>query len=492
MNGSDQSTGSGAEHYDVLIVGAGLSGIGAACHLRRNCPDHGFALLEARDSLGGTWDLFRYPGIRSDSDMYTLGYSFKPWTNPQAIADGPSILDYLRETAEEYGLTDLIRYRHRVVSAAWCSDSATWTLAVRRGDDDEPVTMSCNFLLSCSGYYDYAQGYTPVFEGQDDFTGRLVHAQHWPEDLDYRDRKVVVIGSGATAVTLVPELAKQAASTVMLQRSPTYIASIPSRDSLAERLRGHLPAGVVYRLTRWKRVLWQMYVYDMSRRKPRQVKRYLLEQVRRELGPDYDVDTHFTPDYNPWDQRLCAVPDSDMFEVIRDGRAEVVTDHIARFTPGGILLTSGRELAADIVVLATGLNMLFMGDISLEVDGHAIDPSEQFVYRGALLSNVPNLAQVFGYTNASWTLKADLTADYVCRLLNHMRRSGTHQVLARLEPGEVVEEPILALNAGYILRARDRFPKQGMESPWRVYQNYILDLLSLRFSSLRDSGLEFR
>jgi monooxygenase len=492
MNGSDQSTGSGAEHYDVLIVGAGLSGIGAACHLRRNCPDHGFALLEARDSLGGTWDLFRYPGIRSDSDMYTLGYSFKPWTNPQAIADGPSILDYLRETAEEYGLTDLIRYRHRVVSAAWCSDSATWTLAVRRGDDDEPVTMSCNFLLSCSGYYDYAQGYTPVFEGQDDFTGRLVHAQHWPEDLDYRDRKVVVIGSGATAVTLVPELAKQAASTVMLQRSPTYIASIPSRDSLAERLRGHLPAGVVYRLTRWKRVLWQMYVYDMSRRKPRQVKRYLLEQVRRELGPDYDVDTHFTPDYNPWDQRLCAVPDSDMFEVIRDGRAEVVTDHIARFTPGGILLTSGRELAADIVVLATGLNMLFMGDISLEVDGHAIDPSEQFVYRGALLSNVPNLAQVFGYTNASWTLKADLTADYVCRLLNHMRRSGTHQVLARLEPGEVVEEPILALNAGYILRARDRFPKQGTESPWRVYQNYILDLLSLRFSSLRDSGLEFR
>jgi cation diffusion facilitator CzcD-associated flavoprotein CzcO len=352
--------------------------------------------------------------------------------------------------------------------------------------------MRCNFLLSCSGYYDYAQGYTPVFEGQDDFTGRLVHAQHWPEDLDYRDRRVVVIGSGATAVTLVPELSKQAASTVMLQRSPTYIASIPSRDSLAERLRGHLPASVVYRLTRWKRVLWQMYIYGMSRRKPRQVKRYLLDQVRRELGPDYDVDTHFTPDYNPWDQRLCAVPDSDMFEVIRDGRAEVVTDHIARFTPGGILLTSGRELAADIVVLATGLNMLFMGDISLEVDGRAIDPSEQFVYRGALLSNVPNLAQVFGYTNASWTLKADLTADYVCRLLNHMRRSGTHQVLARLEPGEVVEEPILALNAGYILRARDRFPKQGTESPWRVYQNYILDLLSLRFSSLRDSGLEFR
>ena len=492
MTSSDQSTETVAEHYDVLIVGAGLSGIGAACHLRRDCPDHSFALLEARDSLGGTWDLFRYPGIRSDSDMYTLGYSFKPWTNPQAIADGPSILEYLRETAEEYGLTDLIRYRHRVVSAAWCSDSATWTLAVRRGDEEEPVTMRCNFLLSCSGYYDYAQGYTPVFEGQDDFTGRLVHAQHWPEDLDYRDRRVVVIGSGATAVTLVPELSKQAASTVMLQRSPTYIASIPSRDSLAERLRGHLPASVVYRLTRWKRVLWQMYIYGMSRRKPRQVKRYLLDQVRRELGPDYDVDTHFTPDYNPWDQRLCAVPDSDMFEVIRDGRAEVVTDHIARFTPGGILLTSGRELAADIVVLATGLNMLFMGDISLEVDGRAIDPSEQFVYRGALLSNVPNLAQVFGYTNASWTLKADLTADYVCRLLNHMRRSGTHQVLARLEPGEVVEEPILELNAGYILRARDRFPKQGTESPWRVYQNYILDLLSLRFSSLRDSGLEFR
>ncbi len=488
---SEQSTGTDAEHFDVLIVGAGLSGIGAACHLRRDCPDYSFALLEARDSLGGTWDLFRYPGIRSDSDMYTLGYSFKPWTNPQAIADGPSILKYLRETAEEYGVTNLIRYRHRVVSAAWCSDSATWTLAVRRGDDDEPVTMRCNFLLSCSGYYDYAQGYTPVFEGQDDFTGRLVHAQHWPEHLDYRDRKVVVIGSGATAVTLVPELAKQAASTVMLQRSPTYIASIPSRDSLAERLRGHLPAGVVYRLTRWKRVLWQMYVYNISRRRPREVKRYLVNLVRRELGPDFDVETHFTPRYNPWDQRLCAVPDSDMFAAIREKRATVVTDHIERFTPRGLRLRSGRELEADIVVLATGLNMQFMGNVSLTVDGRAVIPSEQLVYRGMMLSNVPNLAQVFGYTNSSWTLKADLTSDYVCRLLRHMRRTGARQVMARLRPGETGEAPLLDFSAGYVLRARDRFPRQGSETPWRLHQNYLLDFLSLRFSSLTRTALEF-
>jgi cation diffusion facilitator CzcD-associated flavoprotein CzcO len=481
----------GIEHFDVLIVGAGLSGIGAACHLRRRCPQHRFALLESRDTLGGTWDLFRYPGIRSDSDMYTLGYSFRPWTEPRAIADGPSILRYLRETAAEYDLLPHIRYRHRVVSAAWSSESATWRVEVARGEQATPVILSCNFLLSCSGYYDYDQGYTPAFAGQEDFTGRLVHAQHWPEGLDYRGKRVVVIGSGATAVTLVPELAKQAASTVMLQRSPTYIASVPSEDGLARRLRGWLPAPVVYRLIRWKRVLFQMYVYNISRRRPREVKRYLVNLVRRELGPGFDVETHFTPRYNPWDQRLCAVPDSDMFAAIREKRAEVVTDHIERFTPRGIELRSGRELEADIVVLATGLNMQFMGNVALTVDGRAVVPSEQLVYRGMMLSDVPNMAQVFGYTNSSWTLKADLTSEYVCRLLRHMRRSGARKVVARLRPGETGEEPLLDFSAGYVLRARDRFPRQGSEKPWRVHQNYLLDFLSLRFSSLTHTALEF-
>ncbi len=477
------------EFVDVLIVGAGLSGIGTACHLRRKCPDRSFALLESREALGGTWDLFRYPGIRSDSDMYTLGYSFKPWIRPKSIADGASILAYLRETAEEYGVLPLIRFGHCVVSASWSSTTSTWTVQV---DGPEGHTsLQCNFLMSCSGYYDYEQGYTPDFEGQEAFAGRLIHAQHWPEDLDYANRQVVVIGSGATAVTLVPEMAKQTASMVMLQRSPTYIASVPSSDPLADGLRKWLPPTLVYRLTRWKRVLFQIYVYRLSRKRPRQLRKYLLDQVREELGPDYDVKTHFTPSYNPWDQRLCAVPDSDMFRVIREGHAEVVTDHIRRFTSSGILLQSGRELPADIVVLATGLNLKFMGGIELSVDGRPIDIAEQFVYRGMMLSDVPNLAQVMGYTNSSWTLKADLTAEYVCRLLNHMRKSGTHKVLARLDRDAVAEAPLMDFSAGYVLRSLDQFPKQGTEKPWRLYQNYILDLISLRFSSLTRTALEF-
>ncbi len=480
------------EFVDVLIVGAGLSGIGSARHLQKNCPDRSFVLWESRGALGGTWDLFRYPGIRSDSDMYTLGYSFKPWLERKSLADGPSILRYLQETATETGVDRHIRYHHKVTAANWSSESATWTVSAERTDTGESVAMSCRFLLMCSGYYDYENGYTPAFSGTGDFKGRIVHAQHWPEDLDYRDRNVVVIGSGATAITLVPELARETAHTIMLQRSPTYIASVPEEDNTAVRLQRFMPGSWVYRITRWKRVLFQIYVYWFSRWKPEMVKRFLLGQVREALGKDYDIKTHFTPSYNPWDQRLCAIPEGDMFDAIREQRAEVVTDHIDRFTEAGIRLQSGRELDADIVVLATGLNLKFMGGARLTVDGRSIDPSQLFVYRGMMFGNIPNLAQVFGYTNASWTLKSDLTGDYICRVLNYMRKTGVNVVTPRLQEGTVEEEPMMNLNSGYIMRARSLFPKQGVKLPWRLYQNYILDFLQLRLRPLRDKVLEFR
>lgn len=479
------------DFVDVLIVGAGLSGIGSARHLQRECPERSFALLESREALGGTWDLFRYPGIRSDSDMYTLGYSFKPWLGRKALADGPAILNYLQEAAAETGVDQHIRYGHKVCSASWSSQSARWTVVAQRTDTGESVEISCQFLLMCSGYYDYEQGYTPDFPGSDDFKGRMVHAQHWPEDLDCRGKNVVVIGSGATAVTLIPELARETAHTIMLQRSPTYIASVPEEDSTAAHLHRFLPGSWVYRITRWKRVLFQIYVYALSRKRPALVKKFLLNQVREALGEDYDVKTHFTPSYNPWDQRLCAVPEGDLFKAIRENRAEVVTDHIDRFTEGGIRLQSGRELAADIIVLATGLNLKFMGGAQLSVDGVAIDPSELFVYRGMMFGNMPNLAQVFGYTNASWTLKSDLTGEFICRILNYLRKSGLSVATPRLEAGHVEEEPMLNLNSGYVLRSVGRFPKQGVSFPWRLYQNYILDFVQLRFRPLKDKVLEF-
>ena len=480
------------DFVDVLIVGAGLSGIGSARHLQQACPERSFALLESRDALGGTWDLFRYPGIRSDSDMYTLGYSFKPWLERKSLADGPAILRYLQEAASETGVDRHIRYRHTVCSASWSSATARWTVVALRTDTGERVEISCQFLLMCSGYYDYEQGYTPDFAGTADFRGRIVHAQHWPQDMDYRGKRVVVIGSGATAVTLVPELARDTAHTIMLQRSPTYIASVPEEDSTAAWLQRFLPGSWVYRITRWKRVLFQIYVYSLSRRRPALVRKFLLDQVREALGKDYDIKTHFTPSYNPWDQRLCAVPEGDMFTAIRERRAEVVTDQVERFTERGIRLQSGRELAADIIVLATGLNLKFMGGAQLSVDGRAVDPSQLYVYRGMMFGNVPNLAQVFGYTNASWTLKSDLTGDFICRLLNYMRKTGTSVAMPRLQEGTVEEEPMLNLNSGYVLRSVGQFPKQGVRLPWRLYQNYILDFLQLRLRPLRDKVLEFR
>ena len=410
----------------------------------------------------------------------------------KALADGPAILRYLQEAAAETGVDRHIRYRHTVCSASWSSATARWTVVAQRTDTGERVEISCQFLLMCSGYYDYEQGYTPDFAGTADFRGRIVHAQHWPQDMDYRGKRVVVIGSGATAVTLVPELARDTAHTIMLQRSPTYIASVPEEDSTAAWLQRFLPGSWVYRITRWKRVLFQIYVYSLSRRRPALVRKFLLDQVREALGKDYDIKTHFTPSYNPWDQRLCAVPEGDMFTAIRERRAEVVTDQVERFTERGIRLQSGRELAADIIVLATGLNLKFMGGAQLSVDGRAVDPSQLYVYRGMMFGNVPNLAQVFGYTNASWTLKSDLTGDFICRLLNYMRKTGTSVAMPRLQEGTVEEEPMLNLNSGYVLRSVGQFPKQGTRLPWRLYQNYILDFLQLRLRPLRDKVLEFR
>ena len=481
---------SSAEAVDVLIIGAGLSGIGGACQLRSKCPNQSFIILESREASGGTWDLFRYPGIRSDSDMYTMSYGFKPWRDAAAIADGDKILRYIRETATEYDVERHIRYRHKVVAAHWSSAEKRWRVTAERGDTGELITVSCKFIFSCSGYYDYESGYTPDFEGIDQFQGELFHAQHWPKALDYAGKRVVVVGSGATAVTLVPTMSHHTSHLVMLQRSPTYIANVPQEDPTARLLRKFLPISWAFRLTRWKKVLFQIYLYRLSRRRPKDLRRFLLGQVREELGPDYDVATHFTPSYDPWDQRLCAVPNGDMFAAIREGRAEVVTDQIDHFTAAGLQLKSGAHIEADIVVLATGLNLKFAGGVEYQIDEKPVDFTQHYIYRGMMFSDMPNLAFTVGYTNSSWTLKVELTANYMCRLLNHMQNQGHDCVVPRLK-GSIQEEPFLDFNAGYVLRSRDRFPKQGNRLPWKNYQNYIKDFISLRLGKLRDKELEF-
>ena len=483
------------ELVDVLIVGAGLAGVGSACQLRRRSPELSFTILESRAVSGGTWDLFRYPGIRSDSDMYTYSYGFKPWVNKSAIADGGTILEYIRETADEYDLNQHIRYNHKVVSAQWSSTDNLWTVTVTRSDtqsdNEEPLIIRCRFILSCTGYYDYEQGYTPEFAGVDDFQGEIVHPQFWPEQLDYKDKRVVVIGSGATAVTLIPSMANDTASLVMLQRSPTYIANVPAEDPWLKPLSKFMPSSWVFRSIRWKKVLLQQYIYRLSRKKPRGLRRYLLNQVREELGPDYDVDTHFTPNYNPWDQRLCAVPDGDLFTAIREKRAEVVTDHIDEFNATGIQLKSGKQLDADIIIVATGLNLKFAGGVDYSIDEQKLDFTDRFIFRGMMFSDLPNMAFTVGYTNSSWTLKADLTASYVCRLLNKMA-SGKYSTVTPRMIGTVDEEPLLDFDAGYVLRARDQFPKQGNRLPWKNYQNYVKDFITLRIGGLKDKELEFR
>lgn len=479
------------EHVDVLIVGAGLSGIDAGYHLQRRCRGKRYLILEARDAIGGTWDLFRYPGVRSDSDMYTLGYGFRPWTQAHAIADGPAILQYVRETAAENGIDRHIRFGHRVTRASWSSADGRWTVEALRMSDGHTVRLTCGFLFACSGYYDHAAGYTPPFEGAECFQGRIVHPQQWGDDVAYAGRRVIVIGSGATAVTLVPEMAKHAEHVTMLQRSPTYVVARPSRDRWAAALRRLLPAGLAFRLMRWRNVLLGMYFYGLARREPERVKRYLVAAVRAELGPGFDVDTHFTPRYRPWDQRLCLAPDGDLFESLRGGRASVVTGEIDRFTERGIRLRSGEELLADMVVTATGLKLVPLGGIALTVDGEAIDLSKCLTYKGMMYSDVPNLAQTLGYTHASWTLKADLTCAYVCRLLRYMDRHGWRQCTPRNFDPSIQAQPSLSFTSGYVQRELGVLPKQGSKAPWRLHQNYALDLLALRLGRMDDGVLEF-
>jgi cation diffusion facilitator CzcD-associated flavoprotein CzcO len=479
------------EHFDVLIVGAGLSGVGAACHLTSDCPDKRFAILEGRGAMGGTWDLFRYPGVRSDSDMYTLGYKFRPWSSPKAIADGPSILAYIRETADEYGVDRLVRYDHRVRRASWSSADARWTVEAEVGPEKQVVEFTCGFLFLCTGYYEYENGYTPQWPGVERFAGRIVHPQKWPEDLDYTGKRVVVIGSGASAVTLVPAMAERAAHVTMLQRSPTYVLTLPAEDRVANWLRGHLPARSAYALARWKNVLTQLFFYGLSRRRPDLMKRLIAKGVRKGVGPDYDLE-HFTPSYNPWDQRLCFVPDSDLFLVIRDGRASVVTDQIESFTETGLSLRSGEHLDADVIVTATGLVLRLMSGLQLVVDDRPVDLSKTMAYKGMMYSDVPNLASALGYTNASWTLKCDLTAEYVVRLLKHMDEHGYAQCTPRRNDPTVTEQPILDFSSGYVQRALHTLPRQGSKTPWRLHQNYVKDIAMLRFGSVEDSAMEFR
>jgi cation diffusion facilitator CzcD-associated flavoprotein CzcO len=478
------------EHLDVLIVGAGLSGIGAAWHLQDRSPGKSYAILEARGDLGGTWDLFRYPGIRSDSDMHTLGYRFKPWTASKSITDGDSILEYVRRTAQESGIDRRIHFHHRVLSAAWSSADERWTVEAERTDTGETVRLTCGFLWTCSGYYRYDEGYTPEFEGVDRFAGPVVHPQHWPADLDYSGKKVVVIGSGATAVTLVPAMAKEAAHVTMLQRSPTYIASLPAEDRLATKLRRRLPERAAYAVVRWKNVLIQAAFYQLSRRRPELIKGWIRKGVVRSLPPGYDVDKHFKPRYNPWDQRMCLVPDGDLFRSISKGEASVVTDRIATFTERGIALESGEELEADVVVTATGLNLLFLGGIELTVDGEEPGVPTKMTYKGMMLSGVPNMAFTVGYTNASWTLKADLTSEYVCRLLNHMDAHGYKRCVAEVDPS-VSEQPLLDFTSGYVQRSLDHFPKQGSKEPWKLRQNYVFDIRTIRRGAIDDGAMKF-
>ena len=480
------------EHLDVLIVGAGLSGIGAGHYLQTDCPWATYAIFEARDAIGGTWDLFRYPGIRSDSDMFTLGYRFRPWDGEKAIADGSSILQYIKDTAAEEGIDQHIRFHHRIVRAEWSTEDARWLVTAERADTDETIELACGFLFSCSGYYRYDRGYLPEFPGMDRFQGTIVHPQQWPEDLDYAGKRVVVIGSGATAITLIPAMAETAGHVTMLQRSPSYIASLPAKDPIAQLLRKILPARLSGPVIRWFKAITTQAFYQLSRRRPGLVKRLLRKGLEARLPKGYDIDTHFTPRYNPWDQRMCLVPDGDLFDAIKAGRASVETDHIDRFTENGIKLQSGKELEADVIVTATGLELLFIGGIELVVDGEKVDLPNKLVYKGMMLEGVPNFAVAVGYTNASWTLKCDLTCEYVARLLNHMRDTGLRQCTPLNHDAAVSPQPLLGLNSGYIQRAEHLFPKQGSRFPWQVHQSYLKDYRALRMSGVdEDDAMVF-
>lgn len=478
-------------HFDVIVIGAGISGIGAGYHLQTKCPGKSYAILEGRDTIGGTWDLFKYPGIRSDSDMYTLGFSFFPWKEKEAIADGPSILKYLDETSKKFNIDKKIKFNHYVKDASWCSEKSIWTLKVEDKNLMDTVTISCNFIFMCSGYYSYEKGYTPDFDGINEFNGKIMHPQKWDSSIDYSNKEVIVIGSGATAVTLVPEMAKDAKHVTMLQRSPTYVVSAPQQDPLAIFLQKYLPSKLSYFIVRWKNILRQQWYFRLCKKNPKRVKDFIINQVRKSLGHDYDVDKHFTPNYNPWDQRMCLVPNGDLFKSIRKKQTSVVTDTIDKFTATGIKLESGKTLAADLIVTATGLNLEICSNINLKVDGKDINLPDTVTYKGMMFSGVPNLVSTFGYTNASWTLGADLTSEYVCRLLNYMKKSSIKKCCPEANSKIENNDDWLNLTSGYIKRSKDIFPKQGNRSPWTNNQNFLKDIFQIRYGKINDGEIKF-
>lgn len=477
--------------YDVIVVGAGLSGIGAAYHLQHECPGKTFTVLESRETIGGTWDLFRYPGIRSDSDMFTLGFSFNPWENPKAIADGPSILQYIKDTAAKFGIDKKIQFNHKVVDASWSDAEQMWTLTIAPHSKVPHTTLKARFMLMCSGYYDYDNGYLPEFAGYNDFKGRIVHPQKWTPDIDYTNKKVVVIGSGATAVTLVPEMSKKAAHVVMLQRTPTYIMTLPSVDTVAGFFQKIFPQNLAYQMARWKNILMSILLFNFSRKWPNAIKRFIQKGAQKEIGEKFNI-KDFDPPYNAWDQRLCLVPDADLFKSIKDGKAEIVTDHIERFTEKGILLKSGKELEADLIVTATGLKVQLLGGMTVRINGELGDTAKTHAYRGVMFSDVPNFAFTVGYTNASWTLKCDLSCRFVTKVLNYMDKHHYTVCTPRFDSTKFQSEPLLDFNAGYVTRVLDKLPKQGSKHPWKVYQNYIKDLMSLKWEGVNDEFLEYR
>lgn len=480
---------SASEFFDVIIIGAGLSGIGAACHLKKECPNKSFAILEGRDAIGGTWDLFRYPGIRSDSDMFTLGYEFKPWTNKKGIADGEDIRNYIREAASEHQLESHIQFGQKVKNARFDSQQARWTLDVEQKDGSVKA-IQCNFLMGCTGYYSYDEAFTPEFAGREDFKGKVIHPQFWPEDYDYSNEKVVVIGSGATAVTLIPSMTDKAQHITMLQRSPSYVITVPQQDAMVAALRKLLPEKWAYRLIRGRNVSITLAIYRFCQRFPNAARKFLQWTVKKQLPADFDM-SHFTPKYNPWDERLCAVPEGDMFKAISAGKASVVTDHIDRFVDKGILLKSGKVLEADTIITATGLKVQMLGNVDVSIDGQPFVPNQSMSYRGVMLENLPNFAMVFGYTNASWTLKADLISNYVCRLLNHMDAKGVTQVTPRCDDSSINRIPFIDMQSGYIARVKNEIPQQGDQRPWKLYQNYFLDMSLLKMASMDDPALDY-